>query len=118
MHQRYVVDPESVSESWREFFSDYQAPAPSVVVGPAAPYVEVAGKPGVVRHEHVGLGLAVDVEKADGSRSLLVPCIKDADTLDFRMFHAAYEDVIRKVKSNKVGPDDFAGVTATLTNPG
>ena len=28
-------------------------------------------------------GIAVDVEKSDGSRSLLVPCIRDADTLDF-----------------------------------
>src|SRR5207302_5363521 len=74
--------------------------------------------PTVTRHEHVGLGLAVDVEKSDGSRTLLVPCIKDADTLDFRAFHAAYEELIRKVKSNKIGPDDFAGVTASLTNPG
>ena len=37
-------------------------------------FVEGAdGKPRVVRHEHVGLGLAVDVEKTDGSRTLLVP---------------------------------------------
>jgi 2-oxoglutarate decarboxylase len=83
-----------------------------------AAYTEIDGKPGVVRHDHVGLGLAVDVEKAGGSRTLLVPCIKDADTLDFRAFHAAYEDLIRKVKSNKATPDDFGGVTATLTNPG
>jgi 2-oxoglutarate decarboxylase len=83
-----------------------------------AAYVEVDGKPGVVRHDHVGLGLAVDVEKPGGGRTLLVVCIKDADTLDFRGFHAAYEELIRKVKSNKVGPDDFAGITATLTNPG
>src|SRR5271155_3990844 len=44
------------------------------------------GKPGVIHHKHVGLGLAVDREKSDGSRTLLVPCIKDADTLDFRSF--------------------------------
>ena len=31
------------------------------------------GKPRVIRNEHVGLGLAVDVEKSDGSRTLLVP---------------------------------------------
>jgi 2-oxoglutarate decarboxylase len=72
----------------------------------------------VVRHPHIGLGLAVDVPKADGSRTLLVPCIRDADTLDFRAFHAAYEELIRKVRSNKLSPDDFAGVTMTLTNPG
>ena len=37
-------------------------------------FVEGAdGKPYVVHHEHVGLGIAVDVEKSDGSRTLLVP---------------------------------------------
>jgi len=75
-------------------------------------------KPRVVRHGTVGLGLAVDVEKKDGSRTLLVPVIRDADTLDFRGFWGAYEDVIRKVRSNKLSPDDFAGATVTLTNPG
>nr|MBA3303476.1 multifunctional oxoglutarate decarboxylase/oxoglutarate dehydrogenase thiamine pyrophosphate-binding subunit/dihydrolipoyllysine-residue succinyltransferase subunit [Acidimicrobiia bacterium] len=81
-------------------------------------YVEVDGKPAVLRHEHVGLGLAVDVGKADGSRTLLVPCIKDADTLDFAGFVLAYEALVSKVKANKVAVDDFAGVTVTLTNPG
>jgi 2-oxoglutarate decarboxylase len=76
------------------------------------------GKPYVVRHPHLGLGLAVDVEKSDGSRSLLVPCIQQADTMDFGEFYAAYEDLIRKVRSNKLTPDDFSGVTVTLTNPG
>src|SRR5215213_3864435 len=81
-------------------------------------YTEADGKPAVVRHPHVGLGLAVDVAKSDGSRTLLVPCIKEADTLDFATFHARYEELIGKVKRNKVSPDDFAGVTVTLTNPG
>jgi 2-oxoglutarate decarboxylase len=74
--------------------------------------------PRVVHHDHVGLGLAVDVEKSDGSHTLLVPCIREADTLDFRSFWVAYEDLIRKVRTNKIGVDDFAGVTVTLTNPG
>src|ERR1019366_1110845 len=47
------------------------------------------GKPGVIHHKHVGLGLAVDQQKSDGSRTLLVPCIRDADTLDFRSFVVA-----------------------------
>jgi multifunctional 2-oxoglutarate metabolism enzyme len=76
------------------------------------------GTPGVVRHPHVGLGLAVDVAKSDGSRTLLVPVIRDADTLDFRGFVVAYEELVRKVHTGKVSPDDFAGATATLTNPG
>jgi 2-oxoglutarate dehydrogenase E1 component len=76
------------------------------------------GKPYVVKPEHVGLGIAVDVAKADGSRSLLVPVVRNADTLDFRGFWTAYEDLIRKVRSNKLSPDDFAGITISLTNPG
>jgi 2-oxoglutarate dehydrogenase E1 component len=76
------------------------------------------GKPRVVRHEHVGMGLAVDVEKSDGSRTLLVPVIREADTLDFRAFWGRYEELIRKVRSNKLSVDDFAGATITLTNPG
>jgi len=83
-----------------------------------ASFVKSADEARVVRHPHVGLGLAVDVPKADGTRTLLVPCIRDADTLDFRAFHAAYEDLIRRVRTNKVTPGDFAGVTMTLTNPG
>ncbi|MGH9288568.1 MAG: multifunctional oxoglutarate decarboxylase/oxoglutarate dehydrogenase thiamine pyrophosphate-binding subunit/dihydrolipoyllysine-residue succinyltransferase subunit [Acidimicrobiales bacterium] len=76
------------------------------------------GKPRVIRHEHVNLGLAVDVEKSDGSRTLLVPVIREADTLDFRGFWGSYEEMIRKVRSNKLSPDDFAGGNVTLTNPG
>jgi multifunctional 2-oxoglutarate metabolism enzyme len=76
------------------------------------------GKPRVLRHDHVGLGLAVDVEKSDGSRTLLVPVVRNADTLDFRGFWGTYDELIRKVRSNKLSPDDFAGATVTLTNPG
>ncbi len=76
------------------------------------------GKPRIVRHDHIGLGIAVDVEKSDGRRTLLVPVIKDADTLDFRAFWGTYEELIRKVRSNKLSPDDFAGATVSLTNPG
>jgi 2-oxoglutarate dehydrogenase E1 component len=82
------------------------------------PDADGKGTPGVVRHPHVGLGLAVDVERSDGSRTLLVPCIKAADTLDFRGFLLAYEELIRKVRTNKIGVEDFAGTTVSLTNPG
>ena len=78
----------------------------------------VDGKPAVVRHAHVNLGLAIDMQKDDGSRTLLVPNIKNADTLDFAAFHAAYEEIIRKARTNKLGVDDFAGTTVSITNPG
>ncbi|MDQ2727914.1 MAG: multifunctional oxoglutarate decarboxylase/oxoglutarate dehydrogenase thiamine pyrophosphate-binding subunit/dihydrolipoyllysine-residue succinyltransferase subunit [Actinomycetota bacterium] len=72
----------------------------------------------VVHHDHLGLGIAVDSQKSDGSRTLMVPVIKEADTLSFRGFWAAYEDLIRKVRTAKIGADDFAGATVSLTNPG
>ena len=74
--------------------------------------------PSVMHHSRIGLGIAVDVEKPDGSRTLMVPVIKDADSLDFRGFWSAYEDLIRKVRGGKIGADDLAGATMSLTNPG
>jgi len=68
--------------------------------------------------EHVNLGLAVDVERKDGSRGLMVPVLKQADTLDFAGFLETYESLVQKARSNKLMPDDFAGATMTLTNPG
>ncbi|HET9089224.1 MAG TPA: multifunctional oxoglutarate decarboxylase/oxoglutarate dehydrogenase thiamine pyrophosphate-binding subunit/dihydrolipoyllysine-residue succinyltransferase subunit [Acidimicrobiales bacterium] len=216
MYDRFLLDPDSVSPSWREFFADYQRSTvptvtTSVLAAPAAPAapapakvasgegavalrgasarivtnmvaslgvptatsvrtvaarlleinrtalnenlarssgakvsfthfiayavvkglgavpsmnstfveaVDAKGTPGVVHHEHVGLGLAVDVERADGTRNLLVPVIRDADTLDFRGFLLAYEDLVRKVHAGTFGADDFVGATVSLTNPG
>ncbi len=80
--------------------------------------VDEKGTPGVRHHEHVGLGLAVDVQRPDGTRNLLVPVIRDADTLNFREFLFAYEDLVRKVHNVSFGADDFVGATVTLTNPG
>ena len=42
-------------------------------------YTEEGGKPAVARPEHVNLGLAIDVQAADGSRQLLVQCIQAAE---------------------------------------
>ncbi|MEO3857192.1 multifunctional oxoglutarate decarboxylase/oxoglutarate dehydrogenase thiamine pyrophosphate-binding subunit/dihydrolipoyllysine-residue succinyltransferase subunit [Acrocarpospora sp. B8E8] len=81
-------------------------------------YTEVDGKPTLLKPEHVGLGLAIDVQKSDGTRQLLVPSIKNAETLDFLHFWMAYEDIVRKARSGKLGVDDFQGTTISLTNPG
>jgi 2-oxoglutarate decarboxylase len=66
----------------------------------------------------VFLGLAVDVEKKDGTRTLMVPVLRHAETLDFAGFHARYEAVVEKARLNQLLPDDFRGATITLTNPG
>ncbi len=76
------------------------------------------GNPLLVRNATVGLGIAVDLAKADGSRALVVPCIKNANQLTFRQFYDAYETLIAKARTNKLGVDDFAGVTVSITNPG
>ena len=81
-------------------------------------YAEVDGKPSVVAPAHINLGIAIDLPKADGTRALLVPSIKRADTLSFNEYLAAYEDLVRRARSNELTPADFAGTTISLTNPG
>ena len=76
------------------------------------------GTPHRVQPEGIALGLAVDVQRKDGSRGLVVPVIKRAETMDFAAFHAAYEALVEKARTNQLMPDDFAGATMSLTNPG
>jgi 2-oxoglutarate dehydrogenase E1 component len=79
---------------------------------------DVDGKPYRVDPQGVHLGIAVDVQKRDGSHRLVVPVIRGAETLDFAGFHTAYEALIQKARSSRLVPDDFVGGTVTLTNPG
>jgi 2-oxoglutarate dehydrogenase E1 component len=81
-------------------------------------YREIDGVPHRVLPERVNFGVAVDVERKDGSRALLVPNVKAADTLGFAEFVDAYDEAVRRVRENRAAPDDFAGTTLTLTNPG
>ena len=81
-------------------------------------YGEREGKPVVLEPGRVNLGIAVDVERKDGTRSLMVPCVKGAEELDFSGFHARYEELITKTRENKLTADDFQGTNVTLTNPG
>ncbi len=83
-----------------------------------AGFTELDGKPAVSLPAHVNLGIAIDLVRSDGSRSLVVPSIKAADTLDFSQFWAAYEDIVRRARANKLTVDDFAGTTISITNPG
>ncbi|MCL2515745.1 MAG: multifunctional oxoglutarate decarboxylase/oxoglutarate dehydrogenase thiamine pyrophosphate-binding subunit/dihydrolipoyllysine-residue succinyltransferase subunit, partial [Microbacteriaceae bacterium] len=81
-------------------------------------YDERDGKPSVVKPAHIGLGIAIDLPKPDGSRSLMVPAIKRAETLGFTDYLAAYEDLVKRARGNKLTADDFAGASVSLTNPG
>src|ERR1044071_605703 len=60
------------------------------------------GKPFAVENGPVNLGIAVDVERKDGSHSLMVPSIKGSQNLDFAGFHSYYEDLITKTRENKL----------------
>jgi 2-oxoglutarate decarboxylase len=66
----------------------------------------------------IHLGLAVDAQKKDGSRFLVVPVIKNAAALDFAQFRSAYEDLIAKARDNKLSVEEQSGASFTLTNPG
>jgi 2-oxoglutarate dehydrogenase E1 component len=81
-------------------------------------FVVSDGKPAVATPEHVNLGLAIDLSRPDGGRSLVVAAIKAAETLDFGAFWTAYEDIVRRARAGRLTTDDFAGTTISLTNPG
>ena len=66
----------------------------------------------------IHLGLAVDMQRKDGTRFLVVPVIESADALDFSAFVAAYDDLVARARENKLVADDLSGATFTLTNPG
>jgi len=81
-------------------------------------FVEKSGKPALITPAHINLGLAIDMAKPDGTRTLLVPAIKASEAMDFAHFWTAYEDVVRKARTNKLTVEDFQGTTISLTNPG
>ena len=81
-------------------------------------FEERDGKPFAIEGGPVNLGIAVDVERKDGSHSLMVPAIKGSEGLDFAGFHSYYEELIAKTRENKLTADDFQGTNISLTNPG
>src|SRR2546423_5139467 len=76
------------------------------------------GKPHRIDDSAVNLGLAVDVEKKDGSRTLMVPVIRDAGRLSFKQFLDAYNALVEKARTNSLAADDLVGANISLTNPG
>jgi 2-oxoglutarate dehydrogenase E1 component len=81
-------------------------------------FAELEGKPTRMVDGRVNLGLAVDVEKKDGSRTLMVPVITDAGSLAFDAFLDAYDALVAKARTNTLTADDLVGANVTLTNPG
>jgi 2-oxoglutarate dehydrogenase E1 component len=78
----------------------------------------INGKPGIIKRSSLNLGIAIDIEKKDGSHSLIVPNIKSADKMSFREYVIAYEDLVNRTRKGQIDPSEFIGTTVTLTNPG
>ncbi|MPZ63677.1 MAG: multifunctional oxoglutarate decarboxylase/oxoglutarate dehydrogenase thiamine pyrophosphate-binding subunit/dihydrolipoyllysine-residue succinyltransferase subunit [Propionibacteriales bacterium] len=75
-------------------------------------------KPTLLKPKQVNLGLAIDVQKPDGTRQLLVPSVKDVGSMTFAEFWTAYEQIVRRTRDNQLTVEDFQGTTISLTNPG
>ncbi|HLN99088.1 MAG TPA: multifunctional oxoglutarate decarboxylase/oxoglutarate dehydrogenase thiamine pyrophosphate-binding subunit/dihydrolipoyllysine-residue succinyltransferase subunit [Pyrinomonadaceae bacterium] len=78
----------------------------------------VDGNPVRVRRPDINLGVAIDLQKKDGTRTLLVPNIRNANKLRFPEFLQAYDDVVKRAREGKLQIGDFQGTTISLTNPG
>lgn len=81
-------------------------------------YTVKDGKPHRVRRNSINIGLAVDAEKKDGTRLLMVPNLKGAQNYHFSDFIRNIDDLITKARNNKLQLDDLQGTTVSLTNPG
>jgi 2-oxoglutarate dehydrogenase E1 component len=81
-------------------------------------YAERDGRPHRRTAAAINLGVAVDVPARDGTRSLVVPNLKDCAAMDFARFLDAYDDLIRKARAGRLETVDFKDTTCTLTNPG
>jgi len=81
-------------------------------------FIVSGGKPYLHRKDSINLGLAVDVVRKNGSRSLMVPNIKNADKMNFFQFVNEYNNLVTKAKTGGIEPSDFLETSISLTNPG
>jgi 2-oxoglutarate dehydrogenase E2 component (dihydrolipoamide succinyltransferase) len=69
----------------------------------------------IVTRNYVNLGFAVEL--ADG-KGLIVPNLKNAETLNLLGMAKGIADVARRARDKQLTPDDVAGGSFTITNPG
>jgi 2-oxoglutarate decarboxylase len=81
-------------------------------------YDESGPEPRRIVRRRIHLGLAVDVERRDGARSLLVPNVRDAGEKTLGQLAEAIDDVVSRARSGRLSLPDFQGTTISLTNPG
>src|SRR5205823_3893059 len=67
----------------------------------------------IVYHRDVNIGVAVALDWG-----LIVPVIKKADELNLLGLSRSLADLATRARSKQLKPDDVAGATLTITNPG
>jgi 2-oxoglutarate dehydrogenase E2 component (dihydrolipoamide succinyltransferase) len=72
------------------------------------------GGDALVVHRAINLGIAVDLD----FQGLVVPVVPGADGLRLRSLARAINDVATRARAKKLLPDDLAGGSFTITNPG
>lgn len=83
-----------------------------------AAFMRVEGQPFRDDKSVINIGIAIDVTRKDGTRTLLVPNIKNAGAMNFSEFVHSYNTIVRKAQTSSLSPDDFRETSVTLTNPG
>src|SRR5918912_677342 len=69
----------------------------------------------IVTRPYVNLGFAVELQDGKG---LIVPVVKNAETLNLLGMAKAVTDVAQRARDKKLLPDEVQGGTFTITNPG
>jgi pyruvate dehydrogenase E2 component (dihydrolipoamide acetyltransferase) len=69
----------------------------------------------IVTRSYVNLGFAVELQDGKG---LIVPVVKDAETLNLLGMAKAVTDIAQRAREKKLLPDEVQGGTFTITNPG
>lgn len=78
----------------------------------------IDGAPHRMVKRAINLGVAVDLERKDGTRSLVVPNLKNAEKMSFQQFLESFNDLIQRTRKGTIEAVDFQDTTITLTNPG
>ncbi len=67
----------------------------------------------IVYNHFYDIGVAISTE-----HGLIVPIVRNADTLNFAQIEAAIADLARRAKDKRLAPDELTGGTFTITNGG
>lgn len=67
----------------------------------------------IIYKDYINMGIAVDTE-----RGLVVPVVRNCDTLSLRGIAAALKGISDRVRTNQFAIDDLRGGTFTITNVG